>query len=79
MKDTIRRLLEQAEAIDKELHLIRGKLGSYEGEQLNEARTEQQLDRWTRERGMDEAVDSAVAHMKKVLSELQWILEELGE
>ena len=77
MRENILKVIEQAEALDKELHLIRGKLGRYKGEQLTEEGTERQLDRWTQERGMDDAADAAVTHMEKVLAELRWILDGL--
>lgn len=77
MRENILKVIEQAEALDRELHLIRGKLGRYEGEQLTEERTEHQLNRWTKERGMDDAADAAVTHMEKVLVELRWILDGL--
>jgi len=77
MKNEIQLMLEKAEALDKELHLMRSRLGTYDGEQLNETSTERQLDRWTQERGMDEAINVAVTHMAKVLGELRWIYEGL--
>lgn len=73
MKDTIYTMIEQAEALLGKLKTVGKKLSSYEGEQLTEAKTEQQLDRWTQERGLDESVETAITHMTKVLDELRWI------
>jgi len=73
----ILKVIEQAESLDKELLLVRGKLGRYEGEQLTEERTERQLDRWTKERGMGDAADAAGTYMEKVLAELRSILDGL--
>jgi hypothetical protein len=77
MKEMLRSALEQAEALCEQLRRARDTLGRYEGEQLTEARTEQQLDRWTRERGLGGSMDAAVTHMEKVLAELRWLQSEL--
>lgn len=78
MKESIRSALDRAEALDEELRLVGDALGRFEGEQLSEAGTEKQLDRWARERGLTESMDAARRHMGQVLAELQWIHDELG-
>ena len=77
MKETIKETVDQASALLETLERVRKLLGRYDGEQLNEARTERQLDRWTQERGTGEAMDSAVKHMTKVLQEIRWVQGQL--
>lgn len=75
MKKNIESLLEHAEFLYEELRSAGEASSRYKGEQLTEAKTEKQLDRWTRERGLDESIETAVANMAKVLDELRWIHE----
>ena len=75
MKDMIQRTLEQAEVLDEEIQRLKESLGQYEGEQLTEVRTVQQLDRWNQEQDLGDSVDTALLHMAKVLEELRRIRE----
>lgn len=75
MKGITQSTLQQAEALDEQLRRVVCTLGQYDGDHLTEAKTEQQLDRWTQGRDLDSSMVAAVEHMAKVIAELRNILD----
>jgi hypothetical protein len=77
MKEIVQEALVQAEALGEQIRKAEEKLGNYQGEQITEDGTEEQLDRWVDERALARSVRSAATHLGEVTKELRWLIRTL--